>query len=146
MFIFLDKNIFDVDSEAIVNPVNLVGVMGKGLALEFKKRFPNNYIFYKEACKNGDIDIGKLLIFKDDCGKYIINFPTKRHWRELSSYEFIEKGLDDLKRLIKKHKIKSISIPRLGCGLGGLDWSVVKSMMFEKLKDLEDVNIYVCEI
>ncbi|MEA1848166.1 macro domain-containing protein [Chryseobacterium sp. MHB01] len=125
---------------ALVNTVNTVGVMGKGIALQFKEAFPNNTKKYIEACKNKELMPGKLLSVWDanlQLGKkLIINFPTKVHWRHPSKYEYIEKGLISLRELIIKEKIDSIAIPPLGCGNGGLDWSVVKKMIFKSLEDL----------
>lgn len=121
--------------------------MGKGLALQFKKAFPENFKAYVKACKNKEIDIGKLFIFKENTPqgeKIIINFPTKKHWRNPSKYEYIEKGLDNLTKIITEHNIKSIAIPPLGCGQGGLLWKKVKKMIDEKLSSL-DIDIYVYE-
>ena len=106
------------NAEALVNTVNTVGVMGKGIALQFKNAYPSNFKEYVNACKNKDIEIGKLFVFKDSnlkTGvKYIVNFPTKRDWRKPSEYSFIELGLEDLKRVLEKYNIKSVAIPPLG--------------------------------
>ncbi|MEM4711378.1 MAG: macro domain-containing protein, partial [Candidatus Woesearchaeota archaeon] len=114
---------------------------------QFKKAFPENFKAYVKACKNKEIDIGKLFVFKENTiegEKIIINFPTKKDWRKPSEYEYIEKGLDDLIRIIKKYNIKSIAIPPLGCGQGGLLWEKVKKMIDEKLSSL-DIDVYVYE-
>lgn len=135
-------------SEALVNPVNCVGVMGKGLALDFKLAFPENFDVYKTACMQGPLEIGKVFItetrFKVS-PKYIVNFPTKFHWREKSRYEYIEWGLEDLVREMIKWKILSVAIPPLGCGLGGLEWTGVKQMIKVICASLPDgvvVNVY----
>lgn len=126
-------NIFNSDCEFLVNPVNCVGVMGKGLALEFKNKYPLNFEIYKKACDNASFNIGNLLIVPVD-NKFIVNFPTKKHWRNKSDLEFIKIGLEELKVAIKDFNIKSIAIPKLGCGLGGLDWNEV----FDLIKDFHN--------
>lgn len=141
MFKYLqNQNIFNLNTEAVINTVNCVGVMGKGLALQFKQKFPENFKVYKKKCINGEINIGKMFIFNNGLinkPKFIINFPTKKHWREKSQLAYIEKGLQDLKKVIIDYKIKSISIPPLGCGLGGLKWKDVKNLIIESLSDLD---------
>jgi len=128
-------NIFDSDCQALVNPVNCQGVMGKGLAKEFKKRFPYNFKEYKEACDVGVVRIGRLYVGKDN-GTIIFNFPTKDEWRKPSKYEYIEKGIRDLVKVLKVFPfITSIAIPPLGCGLGGLNWDVVRRMIVNELQD-----------
>ncbi len=130
MIEFVRGNLFDADVEAIVNAVNCVGVMGKGIALEFKKRFPNNFIAYKAACDAGELQLGRVLIHDEGPSAkpcYIINFPTKNHWRNPSRLEDIRRGLDSLAAEIDRRKIHSIAIPALGCRLGGLDWQDVQS-------------------
>lgn len=117
-------NIFNSSCEFLVNPVNCVGVMGKGLALEFKNKYPLNFEIYKKACDNAYFNIGNLLIVPVD-NKFIVNFPTKKHWRNKSDLEFIKIGLEELKVAINDFNIKSIALPKLGCGLGGLDWNEV---------------------
>lgn len=110
------KNILDSDAEAIINTVNCVGVMGKGLALKFKEKYPENYKSYKKACDDKLLSTGKMFITEyggklSGDHKYLINFPTKQHWRGKSKIEFIEKGLDDLIVQIHKYNIKSVAIP-----------------------------------
>lgn len=146
MIKYTSENIFSVNTEAIINTVNTVGVMGKGLALEFKKRYPSNYDSYYKACKNNDVKIGKMFITQRSQElnpKYIINFPTKVHWKNPSKLEWIESGLEDLVKFIKYKNIKSIAIPQLGCANGGLSWNVVKLVIEEKLKDLNEVEIKI---
>ncbi|MBR4264911.1 MAG: macro domain-containing protein [Bacteroidales bacterium] len=126
MIKYIEGNIFDSNAQALVNTVNLVGVMGKGIALQFKKKYPENYVLYKKACSNKTIDIGKLFVTKatDLNGeKLIINFPTKIDWRKSSEYSYIEEGLTDLITIIRTYKINSIALPPLGSGNGGLDWN-----------------------
>lgn len=140
-------DLFNDDAEAIVNTVNCVGVMGRGIALQFKKRYPENFKKYEAKCKIGEIVPGRVFVFETNSminPRYIINFPTKRHWRGNSSIEDIESGLVDLIEVIKTNKIESIALPPLGSGLGGLDWSLVKSKIekaFIGIKDVE-VNVY----
>lgn len=140
-------NLFESDAEALVNTVNTVGVMGKGVALQFKKNFHNNYKAYVEACKNGDVQIGRMFVVRDHSllgEKLIVNFPTKTDWRKPSEYEYVERGLDALVDTIRQYGIKSIAIPPLGAGNGGLHWDRVKKMIEDKLSAL-DVRIIVYE-
>ena len=127
----------------LVNTVNTVGVMGKGIALQFKDEFPHNYAVYVETCKKGELYPGILLTVKDRSPRYgektIVNFPTKVHWRNPSKYEYIQRGLVALRKFIIDNKVESISIPPLGCGNGGLDWSKVKPMIIESLSGLDTV-------
>lgn len=124
---FKNGNIFESDAKAIINPVNTVGVMGKGLAYQFKQKYPNNFKNYEEKCKKNEIEIGKDLLYTEEKGKIIINFPTKQNWRENSKMEYIEIGLKKLEELILKLNIKSIAIPPIGAGNGKLDWNLVKN-------------------
>jgi O-acetyl-ADP-ribose deacetylase (regulator of RNase III) len=147
MLTFKKGSIFKEEVEAIVNPVNCVGISGKGLALDFLFKFPENFKMYKESCLNGEVIPGRLLVTFGDCAKpykYIINFPTKRHWRDLSHLEDISLGLDRLRLGLVNNNIKSIAIPALGCGLGNLRWEIVKELISSKLNNL-DVNIVVFE-
>ncbi|MEJ5306711.1 MAG: macro domain-containing protein [candidate division WOR-3 bacterium] len=147
MIKFTTGNILESEAQALVNTVNTVGVMGKGIALQFKKSFPDNFNAYAKACKSKEIEIGKMFVFKENTlsgEKIIINFPTKKDWRKPSEYEYIEKGLDDLIRVIKEYNIKSIAIPPLGAGSGGLLWEKVKTIIQNKLGSL-DIDIFVYE-
>lgn len=139
-------NMMEAQTEALVNTVNTVGVMGKGIALQFKERFPNNNKEYIKACKSKNLDIGKLLIVDEttlEGRKIIINFPTKKDWKHRSAYAYIESGLMALVVELQKGHIKSVAIPPLGCGNGGLDWAKVKPMMEQYLQDLPvDIQIY----
>jgi O-acetyl-ADP-ribose deacetylase (regulator of RNase III) len=134
--------------QALVNTVNTVGVMGRGIALQFKQTFPENFKAYKKACDEGKIRLG--MMFTVDLGglqepRYIINFPTKKHWRSKSRYEHIEAGLEALVAEVRRLGIESIALPPLGCGLGGLDWSEVYRRIEQRLGSLSDVEVVVYE-
>jgi O-acetyl-ADP-ribose deacetylase (regulator of RNase III) len=140
-------NLLDSEAEALVNTVNTVGVMGKGIALQFKNMFPNNFKLYAQACKNKEVKVGQLLVTEEEAlltgKKIIINFPTKTNWRLPSEYQFIQAGLTELVRVIKEKNIKSIAIPPLGSGNGGLDWNKVKQILEKYLKEVDcDIHIY----
>ncbi len=148
MINFKTGNILSDNSQAIVNTVNCVGVMGKGLALQFKKAFPGNFKEYKSACDKKLVTPGKMFITRyDDIleSKFIINFPTKQHWKGASKIEYVEDGLEDLIKNIKKLKVKSVAIPPLGAGLGGLDWEIVKNKIVEAFSSIEDVDVVIYE-
>lgn len=141
-------NLLDAKVDALVNTVNTAGVMGKGLALQFKKAFPANYKAYAAAVKAGEVQIGRMFVY--EAGgivqpRYIINFPTKKHWRGASKLDYIEQGLRDLVRVIGDLKIRSIAIPPLGAGLGGLAWSSVRPLIERALKEVPDVDAQVFE-
>ncbi len=139
-------NLLESKAEALVNTVNTVGVMGKGIALQFKNRFPNNFKIYAKACKNEEVKIGKLLVMEDESlftgKKIIINFPTKTNWRKPSEYDYIEKGLIELKKIINERGIKSVAIPPLGSGNGGLNRNKVKQLLEKELSGV-DCDIYI---
>lgn len=146
MIKYLTGNLFDSNAEALVNTVNCVGVMGRGIALQFKKSYPDNFKAYELACKRNEVITGKMFVFELNRlvnPKYIINFPTKRHWRGASRIEDIEAGLVDLVDEIVKRNISSIAIPPLGAGLGGLDWNEVKGKIEIALCQLAGVDIEV---
>jgi O-acetyl-ADP-ribose deacetylase (regulator of RNase III) len=139
MIEYKNGDILREDVEAIVNTVNCVGIMGRGLALQFKNKFPQNLKEYQLACTNKEVQLGKMFVHQTGQlinPKYIINFPTKGHWKQNSKIEDISNGLDDLITIIEKYSIKSIAIPPLGSGLGGLDWNQVKKLIEEKLKNI----------
>lgn len=136
------------DADALVNTVNCVGVMGRGIALQFKKAFPANFKAYKAACDREEVQPGKMFIFerRELVGpKYIINFPTKRHWKGKSRIEDVESGLQALAKDIGELGIQSIAIPPLGSGLGGLNWPDVRARIEDALSELPDVRIIVFE-
>ncbi len=148
MMEFITGDILKSDAEALVNTVNCVGVMGRGIALEFKNKFPENFKAYAAACERKEVQPGRMFVFATGWvtgPKYIINFPTKRHWRGKSRLEDIESGLTALREVIRERKISSIAIPPLGAGLGGLDWSHVRPRIQEALKSLPDTRITVYE-
>ncbi len=135
-------NIFDSRCQAIVNPVNCVGIMGAGLAKQFKLRYPLNFNKYQSVCNSGLLQIGKCYTV-EETGVLIINFPTKNHWKNPSQLNFISLGMDALIKHIDKFKIKSIAIPALGCGLGGLEPESVKQIIIDKLKPIDiEVELY----
>ena len=148
MIRYITGNILDSDAHALVNTVNTMGVMGKGIALQFKKAYPNNYKAYVKASKNEEVKVGKMFVTLDSNTttgeRTIINFPTKTNWRKPSEYKYIEDGLDNLIEVINTRQIKSIAIPPLGAGNGGLNWEKVKLLIEQKLGHL-DVMIYVYE-
>jgi len=148
MITSLTGDLLKSDAEALVNAVNCVGVMGKGLALQFKQAFPNNFEAYRKACQAGRVQPGKVFTCKTGLvqnPRYIINFPTKRHWRDRSLIEDIESGLAALVETIKEFNIQSVAIPPLGCGLGGLQWNSVRPVIDKAFGALTEVQIYLYE-
>jgi len=148
MIKYTQGNLLEAEVDALVNTVNTVGVMGKGIALMFKERFGYNMQEYAKACKAKKVRTGKM--FVTETGelmgpKWVVNFPTKQHWRSPSKLEWVIDGLADLKTFIVENQIKSIAIPPLGAGNGGLDWPVVREQIEKALADLNDVNILVYE-
>jgi len=145
---FTKGNLLEAEVEAVVNTVNTVGVMGKGIALMFRDRHPANYKAYAAACKRGEVQVGRMFVTESlelSGPRWIINFPTKQHWRGRAKFEWIEEGLNDLRRVIQQRDILSIAIPPLGCGNGGLDWSDVRHAIERTLGDLEGVTVLVFE-
>ena len=137
MLKFTQGDLFETPAEIRVNTVNCVGVMGAGVALAFKTRFPEMFKDYKRACDAGEVRPGKLHVWKTPAGDWIINFPTKRHWHDKSRYEDVEAGLVALHDYLKDKGPVRVALPALGCGHGGLDWSKVSVLIREHLKDLE---------
>lgn len=145
---YIKDNLLDSKAQALVNTVNTMGIMGKGIALQFKERFPQNFKIYAAACKKGEVRIGQMFVVKEntlDGEKIIINFPTKKEWFKKSQYSYIEEGLIDLVRVIKEYNIQSIALPPLGSGNGGLDWEKVKKIMIAYLEPLQGIEIMVYE-
>lgn len=141
-------NLIEADAEALVNSVNCEGYMGKGIALQFKKAFPENFRVYQRACRAGEVQPGRMLVFPTDSmmnPRYIINFPTKRKWRANSRLEDIQAGLTALVEEVRGRGIASIAVPPLGCGLGGLDWREVKPMIERAFAELPQVRVLLFE-
>jgi O-acetyl-ADP-ribose deacetylase (regulator of RNase III) len=148
MITFTSGNLLDSKAEALVNTVNTVGVMGKGIALMFKEAFDDNFKAYKAACKREDVRVGQMFVTERHQfvgPKWIINFPTKKHWRSPSEMEWIEEGLEDLKRVILERNIRSIALPPLGSGNGGLNWYEVRVKIEAAMASLSDVEVIVYE-
>ena len=141
-------DLLNEDTEAIVNTVNCVGVMGRGIALQFKQAFPENFKAYAAACKRQEVKPGRMFVFNLNRltnPRYIINFPTKRHWRGKSRLEDIETGLQDLLRVMKEKDIHSIALPPLGAGLGELNWKEAKTRIESALDSLKNIRVIVFE-
>ena len=135
------------DVDALVNTVNCVGVMGKGIALQFKRRFPAVFKEYAAACRRGEVEIGRMYVAQTgllDGPQWVINFPTKKHWRSPSRLEYVQEGLEDLKRVLREHDIRSVAIPPLGAGNGGLDWNEVEPLIEHALEGM-DVHAIIYE-
>jgi len=148
MIRFTKGNLLESDAEALVNTVNTVGVMGRGVALMFKEDFPENYRAYQAACKRGEVSVGQMFVYAREAfvgPKWIINFPTKEHWRNQSRMEWIRDGLLDLRRVVLERGIRSLAIPPLGSGNGGLAWAEVRREIEAVLCDIENVDIVVYE-
>lgn len=148
MFQYKTGDILAEDAEAIVNTVNCVGIMGRGIALQFKNAFPTNFKAYAVACQNGGVQPGRMFVFATGQltnPRFIINFPTKRHWRGKSRMEDIDSGLKALAEEIRTRQIRSIAIPPLGSGLGGLEWSQVRPRIEAALQDIDDLKVIVFE-
>lgn len=143
MISYVKGNILHDQADAIINTVNTVGVMGKGLALQFKKAFPDNFKVYKSACDSKELTTGKMLAVSTqsmNAPYYIINFPTKAHWKGKSKIEYIREGLVDLKSEVQRLKLTSVAVPALGSGLGGLPWSEVEQEIQTALSDMPNVE------
>ena len=148
MFEYRTGDILASDAEALVNTVNCVGIMGRGIALQFKNAFPENFRVYARACEHKEVQPGRMLVFENrklNEPKYIINFPTKRHWKGKSRLTDIDAGLAALRREIEERGIRSIAIPPLGSGLGGLNWAEVRPRIESALNDLPDVKVVLYE-
>ncbi len=142
MIQYVKGNMFECNADCLINTVNCEGFMGKGVAYQFKMRFPENNKSYIKACKSGELTVGKVHYYIED-GITIINFPTKNKWRENSKIEYIEKGMDFFVELLPQLNVKKIAIPPLGCGNGGLIWADVKVIIESKIADLSDKYNFV---
>jgi O-acetyl-ADP-ribose deacetylase (regulator of RNase III) len=143
---FTRGDLFKSKAQVLVNPVNCVGVMGAGIAKEFKRRFPKMFVAYKKACDEGKLHPGTLMLWKDreSLDRYVLNFPTKKHWRSKSKLVWIEEGMQFFTKHHKEWNIRSIAFPALGCGKGGLDWKDIKPIFKKYLSDV-DINVFVFE-
>lgn len=141
-------NLLHAETEAVVNTVNTVGVMGKGVALAFKETYPANFDAYAAACKAGEVEVGRMFVTENATlhgPRWIINFPTKKHWRQPSKLEWIRDGLTDLRVVVQERGIHSIGLPPLGCGNGGLAWTDVRPLIEQALGDLPNVDVLLYE-
>ncbi|MFF5177651.1 macro domain-containing protein [Micromonospora sp. NPDC000316] len=144
MIVIAHGNLLTADVEALVNTVNTVGVMGKGIALQFKRAYPANYAAYRAACAAKEVQLGRMFLFDSALlgpRRYVINFPTKGHWRTSSRVSDIQAGLNDLVRVIRERGISSVAVPALGCGNGGLDWDEVRPLIERSFAALPDVRV-----
>lgn len=151
----IKRSVLETDAEALVNTVNMLGHMGKGLALEFKSRYPANNEAYRAACERHEVRTGRMFVTEvvteqadmfapRSSLRWIVNFPTKQDWHNGSQMRWIVSGLADLRRVIVEKNIRSIAIPPLGCGNGGLDWLEVRPLIVSALEDLQDCRIIIC--
>jgi O-acetyl-ADP-ribose deacetylase (regulator of RNase III) len=148
MIEFTTGDMLEAHAEALVNAVNCVGIMGRGLALQFKEAFPDNFRSYVAACGRGEVQPGRMFVFETGrpiSPKYIVNFPTKRHWKSNSRLEDVEAGLVALRGEIEQRRIRSIAVPALGAGLGGLPWKAVRSRIEAALAGLSETRVTVFE-
>lgn len=139
MISYCQGDLLDADADALVNAVNTVGVMGKGLALAFKNRFPANFQGYAVACQRGEVVTGRMFVTETQAmlgPRWIVNFPTKQHWRDPSRLEWVQTGLQDLRRFLLAEGVQSVALPALGAGLGGLSWPAVRAEIEAALADL----------
>lgn len=148
MITFTRRNLLEANVDALVNAVNTVGMMGKGIAVMFRKRYRSNYELYVDACRAGQVQTGCM--FVTETGELIgprrvVNFPTKQHWRDRSRLEWVIAGLRDLKRFVIEHGVRSIAIPALGAGNGGLPWPTVRHEIEKALGELRNIKVWVYE-
>jgi O-acetyl-ADP-ribose deacetylase (regulator of RNase III) len=146
MIEFRHGDLLEADAEALVNAVNCVGVMGKGIALQFKQAYPETFRRYERACKAGEVRLGQMFVVPTGTPtnpRFIVNFPTKQHWKNRSYLEDIRAGLADLVNVVRANQIRSIAVPPLGCGLGGLDWNEVLPLIEAAAAELSEVRVLV---
>src|SRR5258708_39452370 len=136
-------NLLTTEADALVNTVNTVGIMGKGVALQFKQAYPENFKLYERACRNRQVQLGRVFVTFTGMlqPRLIINFPTKEHWRAPAKIDDIRRGLVDLIRVIREEDIRSIAMPPLGCGLGGLRWEAVRPLIYEAFQAVPQVEV-----
>lgn len=144
MVTFVRGDIFSSPAQVLTNTVNCVGLMGKGVALEFKMRYPKMFNDYKIKCDQGDVKAGQPYLWEDDSVQ-VLNFPTKRHWKDGSLLQDIEDGLKYLTENYEQMGLQSLAMPALGCGLGGLEWSEVQPLIVKHLGAIPDLDVYVYE-
>ena len=146
MISYCQGDLLEADVDALVNAVNTVGVMGKGIALAFKNRFPANTQAYAAACQRGEVVTGRMFVTETPAllgPRWIVNFPTKQHWRDPSRLEWVQTGLQDLRCFLLAQSVQSVALPALGAGLGGLGWSAVRAEIETALADLDvDIRVY----
>jgi O-acetyl-ADP-ribose deacetylase (regulator of RNase III) len=141
-----EGDLLAAEVDALVNPVNTAGVMGKGLALQFKAAFPDNFAAYERACKAGELVTGRMhVVHRPAPPRIIINFPTKKHWRQPSRREYVRDGLVDLVAQVRELGIGSVAVPALGCGHGGLDWSDVRPLIEQAFAAVPAVRVVLFE-
>lgn len=147
MISFKVGNILDAEVDAMVNTVNCVGIMGRGIALQFKNMFPDNFKAYAQACNRKEVQPGRMFVFEtgEFSPRYIVNFPTKRHWKGKSRIEDIDAGLLDLVHVVRQLRIRSIAVPALGSGLGGLDWKIVRPRIIRAFEGIPDIDVVIYE-
>jgi O-acetyl-ADP-ribose deacetylase (regulator of RNase III) len=148
MIQYRQGNLLEAPSVALVNTVNELGVMGKGLALMFRKAFPENWRAYQVACQHGEVKVGRMFVVENmssEPPRWIINFPTKRHWRHPSRLEWVQEGLKDLIRVLRDKQIRSVALPALGCGNGGLEWRSVREEIEVALSALPELDVLIYE-
>lgn len=139
-------NLLTADVDALVNTVNTEGVMGKGLALQFRKAFPEAFTSYEQACKAGTVEVGRMHVVRRLASpRFIVNFPTKKHWRQPSKLSYVRDGLRDLVAQVRALGIKSIALPPLGCGNGGLEWAEVKPLIVAAFMEVPEVRVVLFE-
>ncbi|BCL15906.1 type II toxin-antitoxin system antitoxin DNA ADP-ribosyl glycohydrolase DarG [Micromonospora sagamiensis] len=144
MIVISHGNLLTAEADALVNTVNTVGVMGKGIALQFKRAYPANYRAYRAACAAKDVELGRMFVFDSGlvgCRRYVINFPTKGHWRASSKLSDIRNGLADLVRVVRERQISSVAVPALGCGNGGLEWGQVRPLIEQAFAELPEIRV-----
>lgn len=143
MIHYISGDLLESKAQVLVNAVNCVGIMGKGIALSFKHQFPDNYMSYKIACEHNNMKIGDIFIYCLDHNRYIFNFPTKYHWRDKTKLYYIEQGLNNLIEKSMILNINSIAFPALGCGNGGLNWADVQVLFETTLRKIDNIDCYI---